>query len=50
VFFELPFAHRAAVSPPRACPREGPTRAPFRVGYLDRERFVPVLLPNEIAA
>jgi transposase InsO family protein len=50
VFFELPFAHRASVSPPRALPREGPARAPFRVGYLDRERFLPVLLPNEIAA
>jgi transposase InsO family protein len=50
VFFALPPAHKAAVSPPRARSREGPTRAPFRVGYLDQERFLPVLLPNELAA
>jgi hypothetical protein len=50
VFFRLPPAHRYAIFPPRARPREGPTRAPFQIAYLDRERFLPILLPNQEVA
>jgi transposase InsO family protein len=50
VFFELAIAHREAVSPPRARPHQGPFPAPFRVGHLDPEQLLPVLLPNDVAA
>ncbi len=50
VFFQLPPAHRDAIFPPRARLRDGPPRALLRIGYLDPERFLPVLLPNEQTA
>ena len=46
IYFGLPPAHLYAVPPPRARPREGPLGAPFRITFLDRERFLPVLIPK----
>ncbi len=37
-------AHLSALPPPRGRPGDGPSEPPFRVGYLDAEHRLPVLL------
>jgi hypothetical protein len=37
-------AHLSALPPPRGRPGEGPTKPPFRIEHLDRERRLPYLV------
>jgi hypothetical protein len=44
MYFGRTPAHLSAIPPPRGRPGEGPMDSPFRVGYLDAERLLPVLV------
>jgi hypothetical protein len=44
IYFGRTPAHLSAIPPPRGRPDEGPMDSPFRVGYLDAERMLPVLV------
>ena len=44
VYFQCEPAHRLALPPPRARPREGPTELPFAISFLDHERRFPILI------
>ncbi|MGH9461053.1 MAG: integrase core domain-containing protein [Vicinamibacteria bacterium] len=44
IYFGRQPAHLAALHPPRARPREGPTDLPFEIAYLDPDQMLPVLI------
>ncbi|MGH9461204.1 MAG: transposase [Vicinamibacteria bacterium] len=44
IYFGRDPVHLAAVYPPRARPREGPTDSPFEIAYLDPDKMLPVLI------
>jgi transposase InsO family protein len=46
IYFGRTPAHLSAIPAPRGRPGEGSMDSPFRIEYLDAERFLPVLVPN----
>lgn len=44
IYFGRTPSHLSAIPPPRGRPGEGLMDSPFRIGYLDAERLLPVLV------